>query len=1224
MYIRSLTDSLLRLKAIALTKADFGGIVMIFCNSCMEPYEDGDRCPKCGYSDSDPEDESLYLPYGSIVKDKYTIGMLLGTSAFGATYIGWDRKFGRKVVVKEYLPTEFATRVPGNTAIIMFADGKKQKQFHDGLVKYLEEAEKLRQLPSDNGIAMVLDSFNFNNTAYIVTEFLEGETLANRLERDDTVSATDAIVLILPIINSIQLVHSQGMIHGDICLKNIFITADGKLKLIDFAAYRNATTSLSRSLSVAVNAGYSAEEQYRSRSDLGAYTDVYALGAVLYRMITGVTPPDALERRASFEQNKRDTLKPFRGGLLQNQSAAIMNALNISIQDRTQTALAFAQELTSNKKVARRGNKIRIIDNGKLKKGIIVASVIAIFCIASTIAAFAMGIANFGDGGFRLNPVSDGMTRVPSVVGKELAQSKKLLSDAKLQVSISDKQFSDKIPADFVLLQDIKAGTIVDANTTVSLTISCERDKKLVPLVEGETIEAAKKMLESQDFVVKEESSPSLYKTEGIVFSQSVEANTEFAVGDTILLQVSNGEVIKGVAYIETVPNLTGITLSEATNKLKALATAGKNDGKPFGIFKTVNKDYSKTIPEGHIISQNLKAGTQVMTDKSFMFTISLGIHYVILPNVQHQTLANAKAMLKLKGESNFKLDVKEATDEDIAKDSVISQSPDGGNKVEFDSPVLLTVSLGPREFSMPSVEGKTRENAEIELNKNGMKNISYIEDRDDDIPTGSIISQSPVPGVTVIGRSKVELIVSIGKILRKVPNVTNISSYDAESRIENAYLKMVMREDYSNSVSSGFVISQEPVSGVLESGNEVVVTISKGRRPVEVPNVVGQIAASAEQMLIDAKVNIKLGQDDYDEDIPKGSIRSQSPAAKSIIYEGDTVVIVLSKGPKPVIVPYVSYMNENDATSALQNKRFVVQVQYQESKLYDKGKVISQNPSAYTTAPRDSTVIILVSQGIQVPDLRGLNESVARYTLSSASLSTIVNYQFSSSVPKGAVSDQSPAPHEYLNMFGIVTLTVSKGTQIPDIRGYTQANADSAIRAAGLQVNVVEIESKTVPRGQVISQNPSGGYIASAGDSVMITVSSGIKVPNVVGQTQVYAKTTLQTAGLAVSVQTASSDTVITGSVISQTPEGGTYASQGDTITITVSSGKALNTTPAAINIVNSKYSAITNNGLNSSSVPIKLVLYVNSLTEKAKTYTDYKWMWDRICQDYFWKKTT
>ena len=100
---------------------------------------------------------------------------------------------------------------------------------------------------------------------------------------------------------SLEVIHSAGILHRDIAPDNIFITKDGTTKLIDFGASRYATTSHSRSLTVIIKPGYSPEEQYRSNGDQGTHTDVYALGATLYKMMTGKTPPDAMERRAQFE-----------------------------------------------------------------------------------------------------------------------------------------------------------------------------------------------------------------------------------------------------------------------------------------------------------------------------------------------------------------------------------------------------------------------------------------------------------------------------------------------------------------------------------------------------------------------------------------------------------------------------------------------------------------------------------------------------------------------------------------------------------------------------------------------------------------------------------------------------------------------------------------------------------------------------------------------------------
>lgn len=141
---------------------------------------------------------------------------------------------------------------------------------------------------------------------------------------------------------ALEDVHKAGIIHRDIAPDNIFITNDGKVKLLDFGAARYATTLHSKSLSVILKPGYAPEEQYRTRGNQGPWTDVYAMAATLYRAVTGVIPEDSLERTAN------DTVKePSKLGikLPQNIENAIMNALNIKAEDRIQSAKEFADAL---------------------------------------------------------------------------------------------------------------------------------------------------------------------------------------------------------------------------------------------------------------------------------------------------------------------------------------------------------------------------------------------------------------------------------------------------------------------------------------------------------------------------------------------------------------------------------------------------------------------------------------------------------------------------------------------------------------------------------------------------------------------------------------------------------------------------------------------------------------------------------------------------------------
>ena len=281
---------------------------MKLCLGCMEEYDDNLQfCPNCGYAENTEPENAMHMAPGSIILDRYIVGKVIGYGGFGVTYIGWDALLETKIAIKEYLPSEFSTRMVGQTDVTVFS-GDKKEQFTDGMKKFVEEAKRLAKFHSVPGIVKIFDSFECNNTAYIIMELLEGETLADRLKRDKTISESETIEMMIPLIQSLSSIHEEGIIHRDIAPDNIFITKSGEVKLIDFGAARYATTSHSRSLTVIIKPGYSPEEQYRSRGDQGAHTDVYAVAATLYKMITGKTPPDAMERRARYENQNKDIL----------------------------------------------------------------------------------------------------------------------------------------------------------------------------------------------------------------------------------------------------------------------------------------------------------------------------------------------------------------------------------------------------------------------------------------------------------------------------------------------------------------------------------------------------------------------------------------------------------------------------------------------------------------------------------------------------------------------------------------------------------------------------------------------------------------------------------------------------------------------------------------------------------------------------------------------------
>lgn len=517
------------------------------CLGCMTEYpSEYGVCPHCGYEPGTPAESALHMQPGSILAGRYLIGRVIGYGGFGVTYISWDDTLRQRVAIKEYLPSEFATRAVGQTQVTVFG-GNKAQQFVDGMVKFIDEAKRLAKFQNEPGIVRIYDSFEANNTAYIVMEYLDGETLTAYLDREGRVPVEQAIEMLTPVIRSLEAVHKVGIIHRDIAPDNIMLTKDGHVKLIDFGAARYATTSHSRSLTVIIKPGYSPEEQYRSRGDQGPHTDVYALAAVLYRMVTGITPPDALERRAFYENKKKDILIPVSKNckIEKSKENAILNAMNVCIEDRTKTAEDFLKELTSTTPVKRFAGKIKAID---LMKWPLWAKIIIPAGGAAAVVLFALlltGRIGFTNDLITSFTMGADMTRVPSVINCSIGVAQDRLDAQGLASVISGRETSDIIPANMVLRQGIDAGEVVAKGSSVELYVSAAAEPVVedgtMPDVSFYTAAEARAMLEQLGAVVTVGEEYSSDVAEGIVIRASVGYGEPLVEGDAVTLYVSQG-----------------------------------------------------------------------------------------------------------------------------------------------------------------------------------------------------------------------------------------------------------------------------------------------------------------------------------------------------------------------------------------------------------------------------------------------------------------------------------------------------------------------------------------------------------------------------------------------------------------------------------------------------------------------------------------------------------
>ena len=202
------------------------------CYGCMKEYDEKyDVCPYCGYvAGTEPEVKSHLNP-GTLLSGRYAVGKAIGHGGFGITYIAWDKKIKKVVAVKEYFPNAFSTRSAGETQVSCF-NAKGEMFLKEGIKKMLDEAERLSSFSRNDNIVDIFDYFEENNTAYIVMEYLEGKDLKKYIEENgDKLAPEKAVELILPVLNALEDMHKEKLIHRDISPDNIFLCNNGKVKL---------------------------------------------------------------------------------------------------------------------------------------------------------------------------------------------------------------------------------------------------------------------------------------------------------------------------------------------------------------------------------------------------------------------------------------------------------------------------------------------------------------------------------------------------------------------------------------------------------------------------------------------------------------------------------------------------------------------------------------------------------------------------------------------------------------------------------------------------------------------------------------------------------------------------------------------------------------------------------------------------------------------------------
>ena len=315
------------------------------CMKCMHALAAGETvCPECGRPYGSVKAESFALKPGTILDGKYLVGEMLGQGGFGITYIGFDLLLEQKIAIKEYFPMSTGMVSREGRSTVVWSDAVMQKSgVEKGFDSFLKEARKMAKLRSIPSVVGVNSVFIQNETAYIVMDFIEGETLLKKLQREGPMDYGTCISLMTPIMQALAEVHKHGIIHRDISPDNIMVQSDGKLILLDLGAAKDLDIQGKdgnvQSSQMVAKHGFSPVEQYGQAGKIGPWTDVYAMAATIYYCCTGVLPPSATDRMIE------DTLT-CRPRLTKEQFDVLAFCMSVLPQKRPQNMDALLQIVT--------------------------------------------------------------------------------------------------------------------------------------------------------------------------------------------------------------------------------------------------------------------------------------------------------------------------------------------------------------------------------------------------------------------------------------------------------------------------------------------------------------------------------------------------------------------------------------------------------------------------------------------------------------------------------------------------------------------------------------------------------------------------------------------------------------------------------------------------------------------------------------------------------------
>lgn len=483
------------------------------CMGCMKDIGDEKQCPYCGFHKDSPQ-LLPYLPQRTLVGGRYLIGKLLDYNGDGATYIGWDMHRNTCVSVREFLPDAIAERDPKTLQLKVMAGC--DFTFRDCYQSFMELWRRLSRMRGLSALIVVRDIVEDYGTVYAVSEYIDGITLRDYLLSKPTGTLTweQSRTLFMPVLSTLGTLHSAGIIHRGISPETLIVGRDGKFRISGFSIWQARTVH--GDLTAQLFGGYAAVEQYGFEGQQGAWTDIYAFAAVLYRTLVGSTPIEATSRMTNDRLMVPGKVAEQIPAYVLN---AMMNALQILPEDRTRTVEQLREELSASPNAA--ANNIYAVaaeqqkaeidktepkrKTSKSKTAVTAAILSVIVCLGVFVGLWFTVL----DRGNKFITDTTVITTVPAekkivdvpdfkgLFAKEVTSNTAYMLQFKFELVT---QPSDTVEEGYIISQSVKEFSKVPEGTTIKLTVSSGNENVYLPDVTGYAIEEATQVLEKSGF----------------------------------------------------------------------------------------------------------------------------------------------------------------------------------------------------------------------------------------------------------------------------------------------------------------------------------------------------------------------------------------------------------------------------------------------------------------------------------------------------------------------------------------------------------------------------------------------------------------------------------------------------------------------------------------------------------------------------------------------------